>query len=159
MEGRDITTVVFPNADVKIYLDADLEERARRRFVQNQSKNIECTYEEVLEDMRKRDENDMNKPYGALKKADDAILVDSTNLTQKEVVKKILTTFIKSKNLSVDITFKELYELTRKLLIITGTNLTKKQGEYFSFLTTPDMKLIDAIRISTSIPFYFTPYS
>ena len=89
MEGRDITTVVFPNADVKIYLDADLEERARRRFVQNQSKNIECTYEEVLEDMRKRDENDMNKPYGALKKADDAILVDSTNLTQKEVVKKI----------------------------------------------------------------------
>ena len=89
MEGRDITTVVFPNADVKIYLDAKLEERARRRFSQNQSKNIECTYEEVLEDMRKRDENDMNKPYGALKKTDDAILVDSTNLTQKEVVKKI----------------------------------------------------------------------
>ena len=89
MEGRDITTVVFPNDDVKIYLDAKLEERARRRFSQNQSKNIECTYEEVLEDMRKRDENDMNKPYGALKKTDDAILVDSTNLTQKEVVKKI----------------------------------------------------------------------
>ena len=90
MEGRDITTVVFPNADVKIYLDADLEERAKRRFVQNQSKNIECTYEEVLEDMRKRDENDKNKPYGALKKADDAILVDSTNLTQNQVVKKII---------------------------------------------------------------------
>ena len=96
MEGRDITTVVFPNADVKIYLDADLEERAKRRFVQNQSKNIECTYEEVLEDMRKRDENDKNKPYGALKKADDAILVDSTNLTQKQVVKKI-TKIIKDK--------------------------------------------------------------
>ena len=61
MEGRDITTVVFPNADVKIYLDADLEERAKRRFAQNQSKNIECTFEEVLEDMRKRDENDRNK--------------------------------------------------------------------------------------------------
>ena len=89
MEGRDITTVVFPNADVKIYLDADLEERARRRYAQNQSKNIECTFEEVLEDMRKRDENDMNKPYGALKKADDAIVVDSTNLTQEQVVKKI----------------------------------------------------------------------
>lgn len=89
MEGRDITTVVFPNADVKIYLDADLEERARRRFKQNQEKNIESTYEEVLEDMRKRDENDRNKPYGALKKADDAIVVDSTNLTQKQVVKKI----------------------------------------------------------------------
>lgn len=89
MEGRDITTVVFPNADVKIYLDADLEERAKRRYAQNQSKNIECTFEEVLEDMRKRDESDMNKSYGALKKADDAIVVDSTNLTQKQVVKKI----------------------------------------------------------------------
>ncbi len=89
MEGRDITTVVFPNADVKIYMDADLEERAKRRYAQNKAKNIECTYEEVLEDMRQRDENDMNKPIGALKKADDAILVDSTNLTQKQVVKKI----------------------------------------------------------------------
>ena len=89
MEGRDITTVVFPNADVKIYMDADLEERAKRRYAQNQAKNIECTYEEVLEDMRQRDENDMNKPIGALKKADDAIVVDSTHLTQKQVVKKI----------------------------------------------------------------------
>ena len=89
MEGRDITTVVFPNADVKIYMDADLEERAKRRFKQNQEKNIECTYEEVLEDMRQRDENDKNKEFGALKIADDAIIVDSTNLTQKEVVKKI----------------------------------------------------------------------
>lgn len=89
MEGRDITTVVFPNADVKIYMDADLEERAKRRYAQNKAKNIECTYEEVLEDMHQRDENDMNKPIGALKKADDAILVDSTNLTQKQVVKKI----------------------------------------------------------------------
>ncbi|MBR1653908.1 MAG: (d)CMP kinase, partial [Clostridia bacterium] len=89
MEGRDITTVVFPNADVKIYLDADLEERAKRRFAQNQSKNIECTFEEVLEDMRKRDENDRNKEVGALKIAEDAIVVDSTKLTQKQVVKKI----------------------------------------------------------------------
>lgn len=89
MEGRDITTVVFPNADVKIYMDADLEERARRRYAQNQSKNIECTYEEVLEDMRQRDENDRNKEVGALKIADDAIVLDSTNLTQKQVVKSI----------------------------------------------------------------------
>ena len=89
MEGRDITTVVFPNADVKIYMDADLEERARRRFKQNQEKGIESTFEEVLEDMRQRDENDMNKPIGALKKADDAIVVDSTNMTQDEVVKEI----------------------------------------------------------------------
>lgn len=89
MEGRDITTVVFPNADLKIYLDADLEERARRRFEQNKSKNIECTYEEVLEDMRKRDENDKNKEMGALKIADDAIVIDSTHLKQKQLVKKL----------------------------------------------------------------------
>ena len=87
MEGRDICTAVFPNADVKIYLDADLEERARRRFKQNQEKGIECTFEELLEDMRKRDEYD--REYGAFKLADDAIIVDSTNLSQDEVVKKI----------------------------------------------------------------------
>ena len=79
MEGRDITTVVFPNADVKIYLDAGLEERAKRRVAQNQERNIQCTYEEVLEDMRQRDEIDKNKEIGALKIADDAIVIDSTN--------------------------------------------------------------------------------
>ena len=79
-------------------------------------------------------------------------------LNNGEIIKKVLTTFIKSKSLSIDITFKDLYNLTNKLLIITGTNLTKKQGEFFSYLTTPEMKLIDAIRISTSIPFYFIPY-
>ena len=89
MEGRDITTVVFPNADVKIYLDADVEVRAQRRLKQNQEKGIESTYENVLEDMKKRDENDKNHEFGALKIADDAIVVDSTNLTQKEVIKKI----------------------------------------------------------------------
>ena len=89
MEGRDITTVVFPNADVKIYLDADVEERAKRRYNQNKEKNIECTYEEVLEDMKKRDEGDKNRAVDPLKIADDAKIVDSTNLTQKEVVKKI----------------------------------------------------------------------
>ena len=89
MEGRDITTVVFPNADVKIYLDADLEERAKRRYEQNTEKNINCTYEEVLQDMKKRDENDKNKPYGALKIADDAIYIDCTKMSIKEISDKI----------------------------------------------------------------------
>ena len=61
MEGRDICTYVFPNADVKIYLDASIEERARRRFKENQEKNINMTYEEVYESIRKRDENDKKK--------------------------------------------------------------------------------------------------
>ena len=61
MEGRDIGTYVFPLADVKIYLDADEEERAKRRYKQNQKKGIDMSYEEVLNNIKKRDENDKNK--------------------------------------------------------------------------------------------------
>lgn len=89
VEGRDIGTVVFPNADVKIYLDASEEIRAKRRYEENKQNGIDTTYEEVLENVKMRDYNDMHKPYGALKKADDAIVVDSTNLTIEEVVEKI----------------------------------------------------------------------
>lgn len=89
MEGRDITTVVFPNADVKIYLDGALEERAMRRYRQNKVKGIEMSYEEVLENIKKRDKNDMEKEVGALKIADDAIVIDTTNLTIKEQEKKL----------------------------------------------------------------------
>ena len=89
MEGRDICTVVFPNADVKIYLDADVEERARRRFKENQEKGIECTYDEVLESIKKRDENDKNKEMGALKVAEGATIVDSTNLSIEEMADEV----------------------------------------------------------------------
>ena len=89
VEGRDIGTVVFPNADVKIYLDASEEIRAKRRYEENVQNGIDMTYEEVLENVKMRDYNDMHKPYGALKKADDAIVVDSTNLSIDEVVEKI----------------------------------------------------------------------
>lgn len=89
VEGRDIGTVVFPNADVKIYLDASEEIRAKRRYEENVQNGIDATYEEVLENVKMRDYNDIHKPYGALKKADDAIVVDSTDLTIDEVVKKI----------------------------------------------------------------------
>ena len=89
MEGRDITTVVFPNANVKIYLDGELEERAMRRYRQNKAKGIEMTYEEVLENIKKRDKNDMEKEVGALKIADDAIVIDTTGLTIKEQEEKM----------------------------------------------------------------------
>lgn len=89
VEGRDIGTVVFPNADVKIYLDASEEIRAKRRYEENKQNGIDTTYEEVLENVKMRDYNDINKPYGALKKADDAIVVDSSNLTIEEVVEKV----------------------------------------------------------------------
>ena len=89
MEGRDITTVVFPNAELKIYLDASPEERANRRYKELIEKGIETTYEETLESINKRDYNDMHKEVGALKKAEDAIYVDTTELGIEEVYEKI----------------------------------------------------------------------
>lgn len=89
MEGRDITTVVFPNADVKIYLDADVEERARRRYEENKVKGMQTTFEETLEAVKARDYNDMHKPVGALKIAKDAVVVDTTNMTIEEVKEKV----------------------------------------------------------------------
>ncbi len=85
MEGRDITTVVFPNAELKIYLDATPEERANRRYKEYISKGIETTYEETLEAINKRDYTDMHKEVGALKIAEGAIVVDTTNLSIEEV--------------------------------------------------------------------------
>ena len=90
MEGRDIGTVVFPNADVKIYLDAAAEERARRRVLQNQEKGIESSYEEVLKGIKDRDKRDSTREIAPLKKAEDAIYVDSTNLSVEQVVNQIV---------------------------------------------------------------------
>ena len=91
MEGRDIGTTVFPNADVKIYLDATPEERARRRYEQNKEAGITgMTYEEILENVERRDFNDSNREVSPLKKAEDATVVDSTNMTIDEVVQTII---------------------------------------------------------------------
>ena len=90
MEGRDIGTYVFPNADVKIYLDANPEERAKRRYKQNKELGIEMSYEEILENIKNRDEIDKSKPIGALKQAEDAVYIDSSNLSIDEVVEQIV---------------------------------------------------------------------
>ena len=89
MEGRDIGTNVFPNADVKIYLDATPEERANRRLKQNKEKGIEMSYEEILENIKFRDHNDKTSDVAPLKMADDAIYVDTTTKTIDEVVEEI----------------------------------------------------------------------
>lgn len=91
MEGRDIGTNVFPNADVKIYLDASAEERARRRLKQNLDNNItNMSYEEILENIKYRDYNDKTSNVAPLKKADDAIAIDTSDLTIDEVVQKVI---------------------------------------------------------------------
>ncbi len=85
MDGRDIGTVVLPNADVKIFLTASPEKRAMRRFLEMQEKQmVGQTYEEVLADVIRRDEQDMNREIAPLKQAEDAILVDTTELNLDE---------------------------------------------------------------------------
>jgi len=89
MEGRDITTVVFPNTKYKFYLDANIETRANRRYKENIEKGIDMTYEEVYENIKARDYNDMHKEVGSLTRVSDAIYIDSTNLTIDQVVNKM----------------------------------------------------------------------
>ncbi len=89
LDGRDIGTNVFPNAEVKIYLDASSEERAKRRFKQNQEKGIDIPFEEVKKNIEFRDQNDKSAKVGALKQAEDAVYIDTTNLSIKEVEKKV----------------------------------------------------------------------
>ena len=90
MEGRDIGTNVFPEADVKIYLDATPEERAKRRMLQNEEKGIQIPLEEIIENIKFRDNNDKTSKVAPLKMAEDAIYVDSTELTIDEVVNRII---------------------------------------------------------------------
>ena len=90
MEGRDICTYVFPNADVKIYLEASLEERTNRRYKEMQEKGINTTIEEVRNNIEMRDKNDKAKEVGALKLAQDSIIVDTTNKTIDTVVEEII---------------------------------------------------------------------
>lgn len=90
MEGRDITTVVFPNADYKFYLDASVEERTRRRVEQNKEKGIFSSYEDIKQSIIDRDYNDMHKEVGALKRTNEQIYINSTNMEKEEVVNFIL---------------------------------------------------------------------
>jgi cytidylate kinase len=95
MEGRDICTVVLPDANYKFYLDASLECRAERRFKENQEKGIDMTYEEVLDNIEKRDYNDMHKPVGSLMRTNNQTYIDTTNLTVEEeinIIDKIINT-------------------------------------------------------------------
>ena len=89
MEGRDIGTAVFPNADVKIYLDASVEERAKRRYKQDLEKGLKISYEEVLNSIIERHKLETEREMDPLRKAEDAIYIDSSNLSIDEVVDKI----------------------------------------------------------------------
>ena len=90
MDGRDIGTYVLPNADVKIFQIADVRERAKRRYIENIEKGIECTLEGVLKDLERRDYIDSHRDFAPLSKADDAIEVDTSFLTIEESINTIV---------------------------------------------------------------------
>ena len=90
MDGRDIGSYVLPNADVKLFQVASVETRAQRRFLENKQKGIECTLTSILEEVKKRDYIDSHRDFAPLVKANDAIEIDTSNLTINEVVDLVL---------------------------------------------------------------------
>ena len=90
MDGRDIGTYVLPNADVKIFQIATVETRAQRRYKENVEKNIECTYEDIVADVQKRDRIDSGRAFAPLKPAQDSIELDTSNMNIDEVVDAII---------------------------------------------------------------------
>jgi cytidylate kinase len=90
MDGRDIGTYVLPNADVKIFQIASVETRAKRRYLENVEKGIACTIEEISEQIKMRDRIDSGRSFAPLSKADDAVSLDTSDLTIEEVVNAIL---------------------------------------------------------------------
>ncbi len=90
MVGRDIGTVVLPEAELKVYLDASVETRAQRRYLESVQRGMTRSYEEVLQDMRRRDKIDSEREAAPLRPADDAIIVDTTDMTIPEVVEAVL---------------------------------------------------------------------
>jgi len=90
LEGRDIGTVVFPDADVKFFLDAESDERAKRRYHEMVEKGVGVDYKETQEELVQRDHHDMHRIHSPLKKADDALLIDSTHRSVEEVVEEMV---------------------------------------------------------------------
>ena len=96
MDGRDIGTYVLPDATCKIYLTASVEERGRRRFLELRAKGIDCDLEEIKADIEARDQQDMNRDFAPLRQAEDAVLLDSSDLGPEEVVEEVLRIFEES---------------------------------------------------------------
>jgi len=90
MEGRDVQTVVAPDAEVKIFLTASLQERAKRRWLELRERGVDIPYEQVLRDLEERDERDRNRSIAPLRKAPDAVEIDTTDMTVEQVVDKIV---------------------------------------------------------------------
>ena len=100
-DGRDMGTVVFPNAQVKLFLDASAEERAKRRYKQLQNKGINGNFAQILAEIQERDFRDRNREVAPLKPADDALLLDSTTLSTDEVIAQALAYIQQKASISI----------------------------------------------------------
>ena len=98
MDGRDIGTVVFPDAEIKIFMNANAKVRAERRFKELKENNVDVSYEEILENVKKRDHLDETRKESPLKKANDAIELDNSNMTEKKQLQWILSLIHKKMN-------------------------------------------------------------
>jgi small subunit ribosomal protein S1 len=101
LDGRDAGSVVFPNADYKFYLEASLEERAKRRYKEELSKEVDISFEEVKESIKKRDKYDSNRKDSPLVVPENAIIIDTTNMTIDEVAEEITDIFLNKKTISI----------------------------------------------------------
>lgn len=90
VEGRDVTTVVFPDADLKFYINASVEERAKRRFAEQKAQSIDTTLEQVEQEIRERDQMDESREHSPLRTAEDAIVLDTTGMTVNQAVNFVL---------------------------------------------------------------------
>ena len=97
LDGRDIGTVVLPHADLKIYQIASVETRAKRRYLENKERGLEADLETIKKEIEQRDYQDMHRDISPLKKAEDAIELDTSNMTLEEVVDQVLTLINKAK--------------------------------------------------------------
>lgn len=102
MDGRDIGTYVLPDADVKIFQVASVEERAQRRYLENREKGIETSLEEVTENLKKRDMIDSSRAFAPLKPAEDSIRLDTSNMSIEEVTKEVLRIIKEKTGVEVD---------------------------------------------------------
>ncbi len=153
MDGRDIGTVVLPDADVKIFLTATAEKRAERRFKELQEKGDKSTYEEVLRDIEQRDYNDTHREIAPLKKADDAVEIDSSELTLEqsidevcrvieETLKKKSADINKSDNLEKS---KKTDRKTREIAPVRPIKKDRKLGHFHMFWYTVLRVIVNAI--------------
>jgi cytidylate kinase len=97
MDGRDIGTVVFPNADVKFFLDASAEERGKRRYLELKAKGMDVDLAQITREIQDRDKQDRGRDLAPLKKADDALFIDSTSLSIDETIDRMLSVIKKAK--------------------------------------------------------------